>query len=98
MAKFRKKPVVVEAERFFPDEEPWPAGVTECVIGGADAGVADDVDDADERAFIITTLEGPLTVRPGNWIITGVEGERYPCRDDIFAVTYDPVPEEREKR
>lgn len=39
----------------------------------------------------IDTLEGGHIVCPGDWIITGVKGERYPCKPDIFAATYDPV-------
>jgi hypothetical protein len=39
----------------------------------------------------IDTKEGGHIVCPGDWIITGVQGERYPCKPDIFAATYDPV-------
>ncbi|MFE9391721.1 hypothetical protein [Streptomyces sp. NPDC006784] len=39
----------------------------------------------------IDTLEGGHTVCPGDWIITGVQGEVYPCKPDIFAATYEPV-------
>jgi len=39
----------------------------------------------------IDTLEGGHTVCPGDWIITGVKGELYPCKPDIFAATYEPV-------
>lgn len=39
----------------------------------------------------INTREGGHIVCPGDWIITGVKGERYPCKPDIFAATYDPV-------
>jgi hypothetical protein len=39
----------------------------------------------------IDTLEGGHTVCPGDWIITGVKGERYPCKPDIFELTYTPV-------
>lgn len=38
---------------------------------------------------LIKTLEGYLEVSPGDWIITGVKGERYPCRPDIFNLTYE---------
>jgi hypothetical protein len=41
----------------------------------------------------IDTLEGGHNVCPGDFIITGVKGERYPCKPDIFEATYDPVPE-----
>lgn len=37
----------------------------------------------------IDTLEGMHMVTPGDYIITGVKGERYPCRPDIFAMTYE---------
>ena len=39
----------------------------------------------------IDTLEGGHIVCPEDWIITGVKGERYPCKPDIFAETYDRV-------
>lgn len=39
----------------------------------------------------IDTLEGGHIVCPGDWIITGVRGERYPCKPDIFAETYEAV-------
>jgi len=63
--KYRKKPVVVEAERT-------------------------------NVKVIIKTLEGEMTAQPGDWIITGVKGERYPCRPDIFEMTYEPFEPEPE--
>ena len=39
----------------------------------------------------IQTLEGCMTASPGDWIITGVNGEQYPCKPDIFEKTYEPV-------
>jgi hypothetical protein len=41
----------------------------------------------------IDTLEGGHIVTPGDWIITGVQGEHYPCKPDIFEMTYEPVGE-----
>lgn len=43
---------------------------------------------------LIMTLEGPLYVTPGDWIIKGVAGEFYPCKPDIFAATYEPVSDD----
>ena len=40
----------------------------------------------------IDTKEGGHIVCPGDWIITGVAGERYPCKDTIFTATYEHVP------
>jgi len=42
----------------------------------------------------IKTLEGTMTGEPGDWLITGVEGEQYPCRDSVFRATYEPVDDE----
>ncbi len=41
----------------------------------------------------IDTLEGGHIVCPSDWIITGVAGEHYPCKPDIFDKTYEPVSE-----
>ena len=41
----------------------------------------------------IDTLEGGHIVCPGDWIITGVDGKKYPCKPDIFAMTYERVVE-----
>ena len=40
---------------------------------------------------VIHTLEGDMRADPGDWIITGVKGERYPCKPDIFEATYEAV-------
>lgn len=39
----------------------------------------------------IDTPEGGHTVCPGDWVITGIAGEHYPCKPDIFAATYEAV-------
>ena len=39
----------------------------------------------------IDTLEGGHIVCPGDWIITGIAGEHYPCKADIFEQTYEAV-------
>jgi hypothetical protein len=40
---------------------------------------------------LIDTMEGEMYVIPGDWIITGVKGEHYPCKPDIFEATYELV-------
>lgn len=42
----------------------------------------------------VDTLEQGHRVCPGDWIITGVKGERYPCKPDIFAATYEPAEDQ----
>jgi len=82
MPKFRKKPVVIEAEQFFRAREPWPAGV-----------VWHDPNPSgrDEPYLAVVTLEGTMRCTDGDWIITGVKGERYPCKPDVFEATYEPA-------
>jgi hypothetical protein len=78
--KFRKKPLVVEAVQWKKDPKIF--------IGVDKHGVEYTVTEC-----CIQTLEGPLRVSPGDWIITGIKGEKYPCKPDIFAATYEPVDE-----
>uniref|UniRef100_A0A6M3LGX0 Uncharacterized protein n=1 Tax=viral metagenome TaxID=1070528 RepID=A0A6M3LGX0_9ZZZZ len=87
MVKYRKKPIVVNAEQWFPRNKQWPG------LGLPDSlGVMWQFD---EQGNIwqgtIETLEGPHIVSIGDWIITGVKGEKYPCKPDIFEATYEPV-------
>lgn len=60
MPKYRKKPLVIEAQRM-------------------------------DKAFSVETLEGVMTGNPGDYLITGVKGEQYPCAADVFEASYDPV-------
>lgn len=43
-----------------------------------------------DKPLEIETLEGVMRADAGDWIITGVKGEQYPCKPDIFAMTYEP--------
>ena len=42
----------------------------------------------------ISTLEGTIVASPGDWIITGVAGETYPCKDEIFRQTYEALSDD----
>ena len=44
-----------------------------------------------DKELVIHTLEGDMKASPGDWIITGVEGEQYPCKPDIFEKTYQRI-------
>lgn len=95
MAKFRKKPVEIEAwqltrdviESHLFDRVPLPGpGIR---VGSADYH---PVNRTIHRArFSVKTLEGDMWAEEGDWIITGIKGEIYPCKPDIFAATYDPA-------
>lgn len=107
MAKFRKKPVVIEATQWFkngdhPEDYGRIKGVVvsegEVVCYYRHPDVSGDIvchkcDNAMRNHGWIDTLEDGHNVCPGDWIITGVQGERYPCKPDIFEQTYESVEE-----
>ena len=43
------------------------------------------------QEMIVHTLEGDMKASVGDYIITGVDGEQYPCKPDVFEITYEPV-------
>lgn len=47
-----------------------------------------------DKELIIDTLEGKMKASIGDWIITGVNGEQYPCKPDIFEKTYEEIKEQ----
>lgn len=82
MDKYRKKPVVIEAEQVI-------AGMQgDLVARAVTMGKARLCED---DTILIDTLEGSMIARPNDWIICGVQGEFYPCKPDIFAATYEAV-------
>lgn len=88
--KYRKKPVVIEAVQFFGEEfwygdREWPEWIDEAVHTGAIWR------DKDVGLTFIKTLEGEHICGEGDWVIRGVKGELYPCKPDIFELTYDIV-------
>jgi hypothetical protein len=77
MPLFIKRPIVVEAVQWYPGVE----------IDGLDIRISSN------RSFvaegIITTSNGHMTVRAGDYIVTGVKGEKYPVEQDAFLLTYE---------
>lgn len=87
MARYRKKPVVIEAMRWCGPEDDW--ALTNFL--GSWRWCHNS-----EGLPCIATLEsgaGLHVVEPGCWVVKGVMGEFYSVRADIFAATYDPEPE-----
>lgn len=92
MPKFRKKPAVIDAEQLIVGSD----SLAKYVPDGVNFGWPCGPDEAHHLSgkFWVSTLEGPLIASDRDWIITGVKGERYPCKPDIFAATYEPATEE----
>lgn len=83
MIKYRKKPVVIEAIQWTSDIEStqeilkWSNGfVNQSPFPGK---------------LIVKTLEGHLHADEWDYIIKGIKGEFYPCKPDIFKMTYEKV-------
>jgi hypothetical protein len=82
--KFRKKPVVIEAEQFTDENKDRCFNFVRCnCVAGRDGNGL--------PTLRIQTLEGDITASLGDWIIKGVKGEFYPCKPDVFAATYEPA-------
>ena len=84
MAKYRKRPVIVEATQWFKLGD-HPAVDRSIGLRKCDSCHSFSVHGS------IPTLEGRHIVCPGDYIITGVQGEHYPCKPDIFRETYEEM-------
>lgn len=84
-AKYRKKPVVIEALQLTTDNggdvARWCGGT---LRGGPEGG-------SKGGSVLIDTLEGRMTADPGDYVIRGIKGEHYPCKPDVFEATYEPA-------
>lgn len=75
MGRYLKKQVIVEALQWF-NHGDHPA-----VVAGPE----------EDGLGYVDTPEGRLRVNPGDWIITGIAGENYPCKPDVFQRLYKPA-------
>jgi hypothetical protein len=114
MAKYRKKPVVIEASQWHEngdhpqdecemlrttsDDTPFMSEgqIVRYYRNPNDSGIrpCQTCSSLMHQHGWIDTLEGGHIVCPGDWIITGVNGEHYPCKPDIFEKTYEPVEDD----
>lgn len=87
MAKYRKKPIVIEAVQWKGDN------LAEILDMDAERKV---IKNKLSDALTIETLEGDHEAKKFDWIIKGVNGELYPCKPDIFEKTYEKVIDEED--
>lgn len=88
--KYRKKPVVIEAvklERRFP----WPDWFHDAVTNNQIITHGLGKFGEGKVYCEIKTLEGTMIADDGDYIIKGIKGEMYPCKPDIFEMTYESV-------
>jgi hypothetical protein len=82
MPKFKRKPVVIEAELY--------DGTATSVERIMDMGGTRGINNSPEGLYIVT-FEGIIKADKGDWVIKGVSGERYPCKPDTFEMMYERV-------
>ena len=93
--KYRKKPVIIEAwiakELSHIIGQDWNLGILpECIEDAYEKGGWEFLTSGEIH---IPTLEGIMIAQPDDYIIQGVSGEFYPCKPDIFKLTYEEVYE-----
>ena len=89
--KYRKKPIIIEAEIY---QKGMEDGFERVNDDGMCSFCQDSCAGCKNYKPFISTLEGKHYITKGDYIITGVKGERYPCKPDIFKMTYEPVEAE----
>jgi hypothetical protein len=82
MKQYRKKPVVIEASQ-------WNGKNHQEILDFTEGTKIRK--HYDSNSFIIPTLEGEMTASVGDYIIKGIQGEFYPCKPNIFELTYEEV-------
>ena len=91
MKRYRKRPVIVEAIQVTRENLPE---LKELQVASTDTDYWITLSPRPEyRDFhmAVQTLEGVVFCREGSWLIKGIEGEYYPCKDSIFRQTYEEV-------
>ncbi len=93
MAKFRKVPVEIEAITFDELVEHGKQNGGNIVDGmpWSFEYKGHPITHENDECYLIPTLEGTHNMTPKDMLITGVQGEIYPCKIDIFEATYEPA-------
>lgn len=100
MSQFRKKPVVITAITF---DQLVAHGIDQCRAEGRESNIVNGmpwsfsyaghhVTHENDDCYLIPTLEGTMQMGRDDMLITGVKGEIYPCKRDIFNATYEAAP------
>ena len=90
--KYRKLPVVIEAIHYDGSDASAMEVIEWAILehgSNDETNVVQSASDGKRVSFLIETLEGRMWARPGDYIIRGVKGEFYPCKADIFEMTYE---------
>ena len=89
MEQYRKKPVVIQAVQWDGTEEMAKELIHKKLINAEISYASYNTETF--CLFKIKTLEGTMLVSKDDYIIRGVQGEYYPCKPDIFQMTYEKI-------
>jgi len=103
--KYQKRPVVIEAVQWDGTAEGATPIINWVLNNGGTARYtcvhpekcsvhSEDARDIGSHVILIDTLEGTVAASPDDWILRGLAGEFYPCKSDIFDVTYERVADD----
>lgn len=87
---FKRKPHVIEAYQWFPGMLDAP-GVRHVKANRVDLSQTRGILVDRPARHVVDTLYGEAAVVAGDWIITGLDGVRYPCKADHFHMLYEPL-------
>lgn len=90
MDLYVKKPIPIEATEYSFGLEDGFDSIDKAIKNGYDENNYDK-DFCNGMIPYITTLEGKHYINKGDFIIIGVEGEKYPCKRSIFIKTYSKI-------
>ena len=85
MARYKKKPVEIEAIQFISDN------IEKVYEMLGDNLIVTPTAEGEGLYHFIRTLEGDMEISWNNYVIKGVKGEFYPCKPDIFELTYEKI-------
>lgn len=90
MTQYRKKPIVVEAMRYLATSDKEYNTAFDIWVR-TNQGKRYLKPRYSGASMFISTREGVMEASAGDWIICGIKGELYPCKSDVFDLTYEPV-------
>lgn len=90
MPFYRKKPLVIEAVQWQPEIK--PIDVPDWLM--QEISKRPHLFDMETGILTLRTREGDMQCLPGDWVIKGVKSELYPCKNEIFEMTYELVVED----
>lgn len=90
--QYRKKPVVIEAIQWSGENDAAVEDFTKIQWNRVDPLDLEDEEEKDDKAQVFDVLHGTwVLMKEGDWVIKGLKGEFYPCTNEAFEASYEPI-------